>query len=107
MSLHSTYNEKERHWPIPCFTRFLTSASFFEVGSESRRTSLPATGAVYGPIEIPRQQLFSDFFRMIRRPSKTPAPQQICNPLKKGAKNPPLLVWLAKHRSDRRPGVVI
>ncbi len=25
MSLHSTYNEKERHWTVSCFTRFLTS----------------------------------------------------------------------------------
>jgi len=30
----------------------------FEVGSESLKTSFPATGAAYGPIESSRQQLF-------------------------------------------------
>jgi len=43
---------------------------FFEVGGESLRTSFPATGAAYGPLEIPRQQFFFDLFRTNRLPSK-------------------------------------
>ena len=38
----------------------------FEVGTESRKTVSPATGAAYGPFENPRQQLSSRFYRVTR-----------------------------------------
>ena len=99
MSLHSTYDEKERHCPVSRETRVPDQCGFFEVGSESLKTSFPATGAAYEPFKNFRQQLFFDFFRMIRcpskipvnnffrfflanqKPSKFPAPQRLTQPL--------------------------
>jgi hypothetical protein len=72
MSLHITYNVKERRRPIPCFTRFLTSVLSKVGGERFARISTPkcldravvsssATGAAYGPLRTSRQQLFCRF----------------------------------------------
>jgi hypothetical protein len=56
----------------------------------------------------PVNNFLSAACRFIGSTLKAPAPRQTSNPLKKqGAKHPPLLVWLAAHRSARRPGALI
>ena len=77
----------------------------------SKETRRRRRWRLMGRSKNPVNNFLSDFCRMTRRPSKVPAPPRWFNPLKPlqvlGAFPPPLLVWLAKHRSARRPGVVI
>jgi hypothetical protein len=71
MSLHLTYDEKERHRKFPWRTRFLTGV-IFEVGGERFALiqwtgavgSSSATEAAYGPLESFRQRIFFRRFRI-------------------------------------------
>ena len=85
MSLHSTYDEKERHWPVACFTRLLTS-EFFEVGGESLRALVVGDG---GGLWADRNSPSTAFFGLLPINSasiESPGAAANTNPLKKGAK---------------------
>jgi hypothetical protein len=80
----------------------------FEVGDESRKDFVIGDGGgLWAVRKSPSTTFFQTVAECFGSDRKVPAPQQSFNPFISGAKRPPLLVWLAKHRSARRPGVVI
>jgi hypothetical protein len=86
MSLHSTYNEKERHWAVTCLTRLQTSA-FFEVRNKAVKASVSATGTAFRPLENPCQQLsfrnFPDKPKQNRKSRHRSKPSTPCKTRKK------------------------